>query len=110
MAPNSLALGIVFAPVTWLFGPVATENVINLVSPPLSALSMFWLLRRWVTWTPAAFLGGLFYGFSPFVLVSLALAHPNFGLLAPAPHRRVPRRALRSPTTTTVLGRRRSAC
>ncbi len=81
MAPNSLALGTVFAPVTWLFGPVATENVITTLAPPLSALSMFWLLRRWVTWTPAAFLGGLFYGFSPFVLVSLALAHPNFGLL-----------------------------
>lgn len=46
---------------------------------------MFWLLRRWVPWTPAAFVGGLFYGFSPFVLTSLALAHPNFGMLAPVP-------------------------
>ena len=24
---------------------------------------MFWLLRRWVTWAPAAFVGGLAYGF-----------------------------------------------
>jgi hypothetical protein len=85
MAPNSLALGIVAAPVTWLFGPVASLNLIDLVSPPLSALAMFWLLRRWVSWTPAALVGGLFFGFSPFVLVSLALAHPNFGLLAPVP-------------------------
>lgn len=46
---------------------------------------MFWLLRRWVSWAPAAFVGGLFFGFSPFVLVSLALAHPNFGMLAPVP-------------------------
>jgi hypothetical protein len=80
MAPNSLGLGTAFAPVTWLFGPVATMNVITTVSPPLSALSMFWLLRRWVTWAPAAFIGGLWYGFSPFALASLALAHPNFGL------------------------------
>jgi hypothetical protein len=85
MAPNSLALGIGAAPVTWLFGPVASLNLIDLVSPPLSALAMFWLLRRWVSWTPAALVGGLFFGFSPFVLVSLALAHPNFGLLAPVP-------------------------
>jgi hypothetical protein len=85
MAPNSLGLGIVFAPVTWLFGPTASLNLIDLVSPPLSALSMFWMLRRWVPWSPAAFAGGLFFGFSPFVLVSLAFAHPNFGLLAPIP-------------------------
>jgi hypothetical protein len=85
MAPNSLGLGIVFAPVTWLFGPTASLNAIDLISPPLSALAMFWLLRRWVAWTPAALVGGLFFGFSPFVLVSLALGHPNFGLLAPIP-------------------------
>ncbi len=85
MAPNSLVLGVVFAPVTWLFGPVASLNLIDVASPPLSALAMFWLLRRWVAWDPAAFVGGLFFGFSPFVVVSLALAHPNFGLLAPVP-------------------------
>ncbi len=85
MAPNSLGLGVALAPVTWLFGPVASLNLIDVVSPPLSALAMFWLLRRWVAWQPAAFVGGLFFGFSPFVLVSLALAHPNFGLLAPIP-------------------------
>lgn len=85
MAPNSLGLGVAAAPVTWLFGPVASLNLIDLVSPPLSALAMFWLLVRWVQWAPAAFFGGLFFGFSPFVLVSLALAHPNFGLLAPIP-------------------------
>jgi hypothetical protein len=85
MAPNSLALGVIFAPVTWIFGPVASMNVIDLVSSPLSALSMFWFLRRWVPWSPAAFAGGLFFGFSPFVMVSLAFAHPNFGLLALLP-------------------------
>ncbi len=85
MAPNSLGLGIVTAPVTWLFGPVASLNVIDVASPLLSALAMFWLLRRWLSWAPAAFAGGLFFGFSPFILVSLALAHPNFGLLAPVP-------------------------
>jgi len=85
MAPNSLALGVVFAPVTWVFGPVASMNAIDVLSPALSGLSMCWLLRRWVSWSPAAVAGGLFFGFSPFVVVSLALAHPNFGLLAAVP-------------------------
>jgi hypothetical protein len=85
MAPNSLALGVGVAPVTWMFGPVASMNVIDIVSPALSALSMCWLLRRWVDWTPAAVVGGLAFGFSPFVVGSLALAHPNFGLLAVIP-------------------------
>jgi hypothetical protein len=85
MAPNSLGLGIAAAPVTWLFGPVAALNVIDIVSPWLSALSMFWLLRRWISWDLASFVGGAFFGFSPFVIVSLAFAHPNFGLLAPIP-------------------------
>ena len=46
-------------PVTWLFGPVATLNVASTLGPALSALAMFWLLRRWVRWIPAALVGGL---------------------------------------------------
>ena len=65
-----IGLGFVLAPVTWLFGPVASLNVALTLAPVLSALSMFILLRRWVSWTPAAFIGGLLYGFSPFILVS----------------------------------------
>jgi hypothetical protein len=75
-----LGVGVVLAPVTWLFGPVATFNVALTLSPALSALAMFVLLRRWLTWVPAAFVGGLLYGFSPFVLVSLTDGHLMLGL------------------------------
>ena len=75
-----LAVGVPLAPVTWLFGPVATMNVALTLAPALSALAMFVLLQRWVSWSPAAFFGGLFYGFSPFVLVSLTDAHLMLGL------------------------------
>ena len=68
-----VGIGVVLAPVTWLFGAVATFNVALTLSPVLSALAMFVLLRRWVRWTPAAFIGGLFYGFSPFVLIALTV-------------------------------------
>ena len=70
-----LAIGLPLAPVTWLFGPVATLNVASTLTPALSALTMCWLLRRWVSWSPAAFVGGLVYGFSPFVFDNLASAH-----------------------------------
>jgi hypothetical protein len=80
-----LAIGIVLAPVTWLFGPVATMNVASTIGPALSALAMFWLLRRWVRWTPAAFVGGLVFGFSSFVFVNLAGGHLMTGVLVLVP-------------------------
>jgi hypothetical protein len=80
-----LAIGIVLAPVTWLFGPVATLNVASTLAPALSALAMFWLLRRWVRWTPAAFVGGLIFGFSSFEFVEVAGGHLMTGLLVVVP-------------------------
>ena len=74
-----LALGVVLAPVTWAFGPVASMNVALTLAPALSGLAMFVLVRRWVEWEPAAFAAGLLYGFSPLVLVSLSDAHLMLG-------------------------------
>jgi hypothetical protein len=79
------AYGIVLAPVTWLFGPVSAVNVILTASPVLSAVAMFALVRRWVSWMPAAFLAGLFYGFSPFVVSNLGVAHVDFIMIAIPP-------------------------
>ena len=79
------AVGLVLAPVTWVFGPVATLNVASTLSPVLSGLAAFWLIRRYVSWVPAAWLGGLFYGFSPFLLVSLVFGHLMTSLLVIPP-------------------------
>jgi cytochrome bd-type quinol oxidase subunit 2 len=46
------------------------------VAYPVSATACFVTLRRWVAWMPAAFLGGLFYGFSPY-MVAQGISHPN---------------------------------
>ncbi len=80
-----VALAVVTAPVTWLWGPVASMNVALTLAPVLSALAMYVLLRRWVSWAPAAFLGGLAYGFSPFVVTELALNQLNIAFLAVPP-------------------------
>ena len=68
-------LTIPLVPVTWIWGPVASLNVASTIVPALTAFIAFVVIRRWVTWTPAAFVGGLLYGFSPFVLTSLEFAH-----------------------------------
>ena len=54
---SQLAIGVTLVPVTWIFGPIASLNVALTLSPALSALAMFVLLRRWVHWQPAAFVG-----------------------------------------------------
>jgi hypothetical protein len=82
---SELAIGVVLTPITWIFGVIATLNVALTLAPALSALAMFVLLHRWVSWTPAAFVGGLFYGFSPFIMVSLVDAHLMLGMAVVPP-------------------------
>ncbi|HEX3842008.1 MAG TPA: hypothetical protein VHU85_14545 [Acidimicrobiales bacterium] len=80
-----LALSVVLTPVTLLFGPIAAMNVALTLAPVLAALAMFALLRRWVAWMPAAVLGGLLYGFSPFLITELAYNQLNIAFLAIPP-------------------------
>ena len=62
------ALGVLGAPVTLLAGPVATYNLLLHLGPTLSAFAMFLVARRWARWWPAAFVGGLAFGFSTFMI------------------------------------------
>jgi hypothetical protein len=80
-----LAISVPLAPVTWLVGPVASLNVAATLAPVAGALSARGLLLRWTAWAPAAFLAGLFYGFSPFVIENLALEHVEFATLVVPP-------------------------
>ena len=63
---SMLALGILFAPITKLFGVTVTFNVLLRLAPAVSACAMCFVLRRWTSWWPAAFVGGLLYGFSSY--------------------------------------------
>ena len=66
-----LLIGFVLSPVTYFFGPILSMNIALMLSPALSSLAMFILIRRWVRWQPAAFVGGFMYGFCSFIMVSL---------------------------------------
>jgi hypothetical protein len=76
-------LGLVAAPVTLLAGPISSYNLLLFLAFPLSAGSMFIALRRWTGAGLPAFIGGLIYGFSPF-LTGQGIDHPMFSF-APLP-------------------------
>jgi hypothetical protein len=78
-------VGLLFSPVTVLFGPVVSINLVSTLVPPATAFSMYWLLRRFVQWAPAAFIGGLAYGFSAWVVVQLAFGWINLACVALLP-------------------------
>jgi hypothetical protein len=69
-------LGVLGTPVTLAFGAFVTITLLFTLAFPLSALAGYALLRRWVRWRPAAFGGGLLYGFSPY-LVAHGGSHLN---------------------------------
>lgn len=59
-------LGLLASPITWLWGSVASFNLLMTLAMPASATAGYFLALRWVSWRPAAFIGGLLYGFSPY--------------------------------------------
>ena len=102
-------LGILSAPIRWLFGPVAALNAMLWLAFPASATACFFALRRWVLWSPAAFIGGLLYGFSPY-MIGQGIGHLNL-LFVPGPplilltlDELVVRRRWRPRTSGIVLG------
>jgi len=105
---SMLTLGWLALPLTFHFGPVVSWNILERVAPLVSALSMCLVLRRWTRWWPAAFVGGLLYGFSCYVTSSsghLFLAFvplpPLFFLLL---HEALVRQRWRPKRTGALLG------
>jgi hypothetical protein len=62
---------LVLAPVTDLFGPIVSYNVVAVLGVSLSAWCAFLAVRRYTAgWLPAA-VSGLLYGFSPYMAVQI---------------------------------------
>ena len=69
-------VGLVMAPVTLTAGPIVAMNIVARIALAASATTAFLAFRRFVAWTPAAFLGGLLFGFSPYMFAH-AEGHAN---------------------------------
>ncbi len=78
-------VGVVLAPVTWAFGPVASANVALTMAPALSAWACFAAARPLVRWKPAAVPAGLVFGYSAAVVSSLTFGHVSVSLLVIPP-------------------------
>src|SRR5205085_8691189 len=69
-----MLLAVVASPVTVVVGAAASYNLLTTLAFAASAGAAYVLIRRWTSWRPAAFVGGLLYGFSPY-MVSVGWAH-----------------------------------
>ncbi len=76
LAQNTEAalLGLLTVPMAAVLGPIARADVLMVLAMPASATAAFYVLRRWDVWRPAAAIGGLLYGFSPY-MVGQGLGH-----------------------------------
>jgi hypothetical protein len=80
-----LLVGLVLSPITVTAGPLASFTVALILAPAADALAAYGALRRYVAWAPAAFAGGLLYGFGPFVGTDLRYGHLNLTVLVIPP-------------------------
>jgi hypothetical protein len=78
-------VGLVLSPITWLFGPFVTTTLALTLAPGLSAWGCWMACRRFVSWKPACWVGGFLFGYSPFVVESVAQGHLSTGLLVLPP-------------------------
>jgi hypothetical protein len=93
-APDRINLGgftllsvpaLVAAPVTLLFGPLVSYNLLALASPMLAALFAFLLCRYLTRSFPAALVGGYLFGFSTYMLGEMLGGHLPLVLTFPIP-------------------------
>jgi hypothetical protein len=82
---SSPLIGLVLAPVTWLWGPVVSTNLALTLAPALSAWAAWVACRRCTRWGPAAVVAGLLYGYSPFIVDNEATGHLMLTLLVVPP-------------------------
>jgi len=73
-------LGLLLAPITLTLGPIFAYNLLMTASMALAAWCAFLAFRRHVNRPWAAALGGLLFGFSPYMLAQ-SLGHPHVGVV-----------------------------
>jgi hypothetical protein len=74
------ALALVMTPITQAFGPLFAFNLAGLAAPTLASWTGYLLCRRVVGSFFPALIGGLCFGFSPFLISEVGQGHPNFSL------------------------------
>lgn len=76
---------LIAAPLTSLYGPIASYNALCLVVPPIAAWCAFHLCREMAKSYWPAIVGGYVFGFSSYVLGQMVGGHLNLLFIFPAP-------------------------
>jgi hypothetical protein len=71
-------------PITELFGPLVSLNLLTVAAPPLAGWAAFLLCRKVTGSFWASLAGGYLFGFSTYVVYQLT-GHPNLALAFPVP-------------------------
>jgi hypothetical protein len=74
------AAALAVAPVTLLFGPLASYDLLSVASPVLAAFTAYLLCRRIARRELPALAGGYLFGFGPYQFAQL-VDHPNLSLV-----------------------------
>ena len=72
---------IAASPVTAVFGPFFSFNLVELAAPALAAWTAYLLCRHLVGSFLPALAGGFFFGFSPYLIDEFGMGHPNLSLV-----------------------------
>jgi hypothetical protein len=81
--PADMLLAFVFAPLTATIGATATVGVLESLSPALSAITAYFVLRRLTGRSLGAALGASLYGFGPFFVMHTGHLHMIFAVFLP---------------------------
>lgn len=81
---SSPLLGLISTLFTPVLNAVGRANLLMVLAMPVSATAAFVILRKWKVWSPAAALGGLIYGFSPYMVGQGSWGHVEL-LFVPLP-------------------------
>jgi hypothetical protein len=84
MNTTFMFVSLLLSPVTLTLGPVAALNLMMRLAFAGSALALFTALRQWGLRWPTAFLGGLVYGFSAY-MISQGTNHPEMAFVVIPP-------------------------
>jgi hypothetical protein len=74
-------LAVPMIPVTAVIGPVAGFNLLQLAAPVLATWTAYLLCRKIVGSFVPALVGGLCFGFSPYLMAELGQGHPNLDMV-----------------------------
>ncbi len=70
-----IAGSMLFSPVTWLFGPIATFNVVVTLAPVASGWCCFLAVRQFSRFVPGQIVAAFLYGFSPIIVTLEPVGH-----------------------------------